>query len=151
MMAPMKGRSSYVIPLLPLLQSPPVGGSTAVRREAPVISIAPAVSDRSILGSIGSPIVPNHVSDVPRPDESVERSPVVHENNRSNWKSTTVASAKFLLRGVRDASDAFPPLKSIAGILNFILQNYEVRSPPPTCFIPNAHRTTSKRKQTNKG
>ena len=40
--------------------------------------------------------------------------------------STAFATAKLLLRGVRDAADAFGPLKSVAGGLCFILENCEV-------------------------
>jgi len=50
----------------------------------------------------------------------------VHENE-PNWRSTVSAPAKLLLRGVRDSADAFPPLKSVAGGLCFILENCEVR------------------------
>ena len=48
----------------------------------------------------------------------------------SSWKSTAFATAKLLLRGVRDSADAFGPLKSVAGGLCFILENCEVRSNP---------------------
>ena len=50
------------------------------------------------------------------------------DENKSNWKSAASAKAKLLLRGVRDSADAFGPLKSVAGGLCFILENYEVRS-----------------------
>ena len=36
------------------------------------------------------------------------------------------ATAKLLLRGVRDTADAFGPLKSVAGGLCFVLENCEV-------------------------
>ena len=39
---------------------------------------------------------------------------------------TVSDAAKLLLRTVRDSADAFPPLKSVAGGLCFILENYEV-------------------------
>ena len=58
-------------------------------------------------------------------DESVEPSAVPDEN-KSDWKSTASASAKLLLRGVRDSADAFGPLKAVAGGLCFILENCEV-------------------------
>lgn len=45
------------------------------------------------------------------------------DENRSDQKSTASASAKLLLRGVRDSADAFGPLKSVAGGLCFILDN----------------------------
>jgi len=62
-------------------------------------------------------------------NESVEPSAAVDEN-RSDWKTTASASAKLLLRGVRDSADAFGPLKAVAGGLCFILENCEVRSLP---------------------
>ena len=46
--------------------------------------------------------------------------------NRPGWGSTASSSAKLVLRGVKDSADAFPPLKSVAGGLCFILENYEV-------------------------
>jgi hypothetical protein len=49
------------------------------------------------------------------------------DGSKSNWKSTASATAKLLLRGVRDTADAFGPLKSVAGGLCFILENCEVR------------------------
>ena len=60
-----------------------------------------------------------------RPDEDAEPSAAAKEN-KSSWRSTAFATAKLLLRGVRDASDAFGPLKSVAGGLCFILENCEV-------------------------
>ena len=51
------------------------------------------------------------------------------DENRPGWKSTASSSAKLVLRGVRDSADAFGPLKSVAGGLCFILENYEVRYP----------------------
>ena len=56
--------------------------------------------------------------------------------NKPNWGSTASSSAKLVLRGVRDSADAFGPLKSVAGGLCFILENYEVQ------YLPS--RTISK-------
>ena len=55
---------------------------------------------------------------------------------KSNWKSTAPASAKLLLRGVRDSADAFGPLKSVVGGLYFILENCEVCSSSDTPLNP---------------
>ena len=49
------------------------------------------------------------------------------DENKTDWRSTASASAKLLLRGVRDSADAFGPLKSVARGLCFILENCEVR------------------------
>ena len=57
----------------------------------------------------------------------------VPDEKGSNWKSTAFATAKLLLRGVRDGADAFGPLKSVAGGLCFILENCEVR--PVMCIL----------------
>ena len=48
------------------------------------------------------------------------------DENKTDWGSTVSASAKLLLRGVRDSAGAFGPLKSVAGGLCFILENCEV-------------------------
>ena len=79
--------------------------------------------------------------DVERPEPGV-----APDENKSGWKSTTFASAKLLLRGVRDSADASPPLKSVAGGLCFILENYEVRLLPPYPVL-DAHRSHSVRRQ----
>ena len=50
--------------------------------------------------------------------------------NRPGWGTTASSSAKLVLRGVRDSADAFGPLKSVAGGLCFILENYEVQYLP---------------------
>ena len=63
------------------------------------------------------------------PDENAEPAAAANEKKPS-WKSTAFATAKLLLRGVRDSADAFGPLKSVAGGLCFILENCEVWSGP---------------------
>jgi hypothetical protein len=74
------------------------------------------------LGNTDAPVVPDQ--DL-HSDEDSEPSTVANEKKLS-WGSTALATAKLLLRGVRDASDAFGPLKSVAGGLCFILENCEV-------------------------
>jgi hypothetical protein len=81
-------------------------------------------------------------------DKSVGPSAAPDEN-KSDWKSTASASAKLVLRGVRDSADAFGPLKAVAGGLCFILENCEVRFPSPNA-IHNAHLCRSVRRQTKK-
>jgi len=81
-------------------------------------------------------------------DEGVELSAAPDEN-RPDLRSTAAASAKLLLRGVRDSADAFGPLKAVAGGLCFILENCEVCF-PSTNAARNAHRCCSVRRQTNK-
>ena len=75
-------------------------------------------------------------------DESVGPSTAPDESE-SDWKTTASASAKLLLRGVGSSSDAFGPLKSVAGGLCFILENCEVWLPPRVLsqklMSPTAH------------
>jgi hypothetical protein len=72
-----------------------------------------------------TPAVPNHAPEDPHPDGSVEPS-VTTDENKPGWRSTASAAAKLLLRAVNQSSDAFPPLKSVAGGLCAILENSEV-------------------------
>jgi len=70
--------------------------------------------------------VPDPAPEVLHPEKSVGPSAAANEN-MLDWKSIASATAKLLLRGVRDSADAFGPLKSVAGGLCFILENREVR------------------------
>ena len=80
-------------------------------------------------------------------DKSVGPSAAADEN-KSDWRSTASASAKLLLRGVRDSADAFGPLKSVAGGLCFILDNCEVRF--PLYAIHDTYRCSSVRRRISK-
>ena len=73
---------------------------------------------------------PDQVVEVVSPDESAKPGSAASDE-KSNWRSTAVATAKLLLRGVRDSADVFGPLKSVAGGLCFVLENYEVRFSTP--------------------
>jgi len=83
------------------------------------------------LDNADDPAAPDQVQESPGPNQN---EPNVADENKSNWKSTASATAKLLLRGVRESADAFPPLKSVAGGLCFILENCEVRPYFPTPF-----------------
>ena len=52
----------------------------------------------------------------------------VTPNDKSDLKSTTSSAAKLFLRTVERASDAFPPLKSVAAGLCAIMDYCEVLS-----------------------
>ena len=110
-----------------------------------------AKSDRTVtdtgrerVNSGGSPVrpVPHVVTDGGR-----DRGGNDDESN-SNWKSTTSAAAKLLLRGVKDSAAAFGPLQSVAGALCFILDNCEVR-PPPAYVSHVTYRCPRKRRRTS--
>ena len=68
---------------------------------------------------------PDHGPEDIHPSENAESSTAADEK-KSDWKSTASATAKLILRGVRDSADAFGPLKAAAGGLCFILENCEV-------------------------
>jgi len=68
--------------------------------------------------------------------------------DESNRESTAISAAKLFLRTVERASDAFPPLKSIAGGLCAILDSCEVWS-AFACSIRDAYCSPSKRRSTS--
>ena len=69
--------------------------------------------------------------------------------DKSEWIHTASSAAKLFLRTVERASDAFPPLKSVAGGLCAILDNCEVWS-AIVRLIRDAYGFPSKRRSTNK-
>ena len=81
------------------------------------------------LDSVDDSAAPDQGQETLSPDQS-EPNATADENK---WK-TASATAKLLLRGVKESSDAFPPLKSVTGGLCFILENYEVRAHFPTHY-----------------
>ena len=83
------------------------------------------------LDNAEDPVAPDQVQEALSPDES---EPSAADDNK--WK-TASATAKMLLRGVKESADAFPPLKSVAGGLCFILENCEVRPYFPTHYSQN--------------
>ena len=82
---------------------------------------------------MGTPTVSDHVPAILSPDERVAPN-ATEDEKKSDRKSTVFATAKLLLRGVRDSADAFGPLKSVAGGLCFILENCEVLLPSHTRY-----------------
>ena len=91
------------------------------------------------------PATPDQVLEVVEPDESGPTA----SKEKSDWKSAAVSTAKLLLRGVRDSADAFGPLKSVAGGLCFVLENYEVRPASPI-YHQQYLQYPSERRQTHR-
>ena len=54
--------------------------------------------------------------------------PTVAHENKPDWKSTLHASAGLVIDVVKESSDAFTPLKAVAGGLSAILKHYDVRN-----------------------
>jgi len=71
--------------------------------------------------------------------------PSAINENTSDLKSLASSGAKFILRGVKESADAFPPLKSAASALWFILNNCEVWSTSVNRPIRNAYSRPRKR------
>jgi len=74
--------------------------------------------------SVDDSAVPDQARDVPSPSQG--KLDVTDENKLKQLGSMASATAKLLLRGVKESADAFPPLKSVVGGLCFILDNCEV-------------------------
>jgi hypothetical protein len=53
--------------------------------------------------------------------------PIAVHENKSSWKSTAYSTTKLAINMVKEASDVFPPLKSVVGGLSVILQHCDVR------------------------
>ena len=90
----------------------------------------------------------DHAQKRPPPDGNTESEPVPNEK-KSSWKATTFATAKLLLRGVRDSADAFGPLKSVAGGLCFILENCEVWLSPACAIVTLTGTLANERERAN--
>jgi len=73
----------------------------------------------------GDAVIPGHVQEVSGPDNN--KPGAAADKNKPNSKPSLASSAaKLFLQGVKESSDAFPPLKSVAGGLYFIMDNCEV-------------------------
>lgn len=75
--------------------------------------------------------------------------PSATDENKSNWKSTTYATTKLAINMVKESSDVFPPLKSVAGCLSAILDHCDVSLSP--CHVSlDTHDCHSKRQHVAK-
>jgi hypothetical protein len=50
-----------------------------------------------------------------------------HDSTMSRWKKVSWNETKLILELVNQASEAFPPLQSVAGLLLNLVNRYEVR------------------------
>ena len=105
---------------------------TCLRTTGNTTSEVPAVSGRHLS-------VPNIDENKPVEPSSYVVDPSAAYENNSNWKSTAYASAKVIIDVVKESSDVFTPLKSVAGGLSAVLKHYDARIPifikPSTLFI----------------
>jgi len=82
--------------------------------------------------------VPNTNESKPAGLSSYVIDPSAAYENKLSWKSTAYASAKVVIDVVKESSDVFVPLKSVAAGLSAILKHCDVRCIPifPKLFIP---------------
>ena len=87
--------------------------------------------------NINNSAIPDHIRQAPDVDEGGHRGVV--DENKSSWKSSASATAKSILRTVKESQNAYPPLKSIAEGLYLILNSCNVCPPLPADSICNAY------------
>ena len=83
------------------------------------------------LGNANNSVVADHTQSVSREVERSKSSdrtfyPGAVNQNESGWTSATYSSTKVAIDMVKESSDVFPPLKSVAGGLAVILKHYDV-------------------------
>ena len=128
------GFSGYLLETVQKIETPTHERQSQARRR-----IWERKYPRRYVNSILSGVIPLTVSsayiDTPTvPDHAQEALPLNEgqsngaDENGSNLRSLASSTAKLFLRGVNESAGAFPPLKSVAGGLCYILENCEVRS-----------------------
>ena len=113
------------------LSSPTVGPTVAYENK-PDLKSSPPTSAGPVIHVVDEP------SDALTPPKTAadETEPVklsgptvdltVVYGDKPGWKSTLHASAGLVIDVVKESSDAFAPLKSVAGVLSAILKHYDV-------------------------
>jgi len=84
----------------------------------------------------GNFIVTDRTRSTPGVDKNLESSDHTFDEgtasqSESNWMSTAYSSTRVVIDVVKESSDVFPPLKSVAGGLAAILKHYDVWSCSP--------------------
>ena len=79
--------------------------------------------------------------------------PRATSEGKSNWSSTAYATTKLAINLVKESSDTFPPLKSVAGGLSMILNHCDVHDiplmPPHTLCLSCPSKQSPVGKQLN--
>ena len=79
----------------------------------------------------GSVVVIGHTRSTPSEDKHLESSDHTFDEgaatqNESSWIAAAYSSTKVVIDVVKESSDVFPPLKSVAGGLAAVLKHYDV-------------------------
>ena len=77
-------------------------------------------------GGATSQTAPVSTHHPPAPLSSYAIDPTAAYENKLGWKSTLYASAGLAVDVLKESSDVFTPLKSVAGGLSAILKHYDV-------------------------
>ena len=82
----------------------------------------------------GSFVVADRTRSTPSEDKKSESSGRTFNEgpetqNESSWMTAAYSSTKVVIDVVKESSDVFPPLKSVASGLAAVLKHYDVRSP----------------------
>jgi hypothetical protein len=78
-------------------------------------------------------MVSNQIPSIPGREKALPKTPDdtgdlgVVPGSKSDWGSTAYATTKLAINLVKESSDVFPPLKSVAGGLSAILDHCDVR------------------------
>ena len=97
------------------------GGTTlsTLSQPLPVTVSSRNIDNPPVLDRVQEPAKsPTHLLDSSAPSDDT-----------SNWGSTASATPNLILRGVKESSGAYPPLKSVARCLCLVLDNCEVQFP----------------------
>jgi len=102
----------------------------------------------------GNPTGTDRTRSAPSEDENLESSDRTFDKgaatqNELNWMSAVYSSTKVVIDVVKESSDVFPPLKSVASGLTAVLKHYDVRSLSLITFtvVTIASATTTNRKK----
>jgi len=95
----------------------------------PTATLPATAATTSEIPSVPGPRISVHDVDENDPPRlsSYGVNPTAAYENKSNWKSTLYAGTKVAVDLVKESSDVFAPLKSVAGGLSAVLKYYDVR------------------------
>ena len=106
----------------------------------PIGASSTTATTASEVPSISVPSTPSHGVSGSEPSKlsSSGVDPATAKDNKPNWKSTLYAGAKIAVDVVKETSDAFTPLKSVAGGISAVLKYYDVCH---YCFSIRSYRS----------
>ena len=106
----------------------------------PISALPTTATTASEVPSISVPSTPFHGVGGSEPSKlsSSGVDPAIAKDDKPNWKSTLYAGTKIAIDVVKETSDAFTPLKSVAGGISAVLKYYDVCH---YCFSVRSYRS----------